>query len=188
MSGRLIPPGEIFEGDKVALRLVTLDDCSDRYVAWLNDPLVSRHLETRRSPQTRETVRAFVASMTESRDSYLFAILARPALAHVGNIKIGPIQPHHACADLSYFLGERGEWGRGLGTAAIRLATRIAFDRLGLHRLRAGVYASNGGSRRALEKAGYVLEGTLRRELAGPDGWEDHVWYGRLRDDPEPSP
>jgi len=183
MTSRRIAPDELFPGPKVTLRLITLAYCSERYVSWLGDPLVNRYLETRWSAHSLETVRAFVSDMIDSPDNYVFAMLRRSDSEHVGNIKIGPIHPRHSWADLSYFVGERSAWGEGLATDAIAVATRIGFDRLGLHRLRAGVYAGNVASRRALEKAGYVLEGTFRRELAGPDGWEDHLWYGRLRDD-----
>ena len=186
MSARRIAPGEVFEGARCALRLVTLDDGNERYVAWLNDPLVNRYLETRWTPQTLDSVRAFVADMLASPDRYLFAILHGPRAEHVGNIKVGPMNPHHSHADVSYFIGERSAWGRGLATDAIRVASRVGFDRLGLHRLQAGVYAGNVASARALEKAGYRFEGAWRAALAGPDGWEDVLRYGRLREDPEP--
>jgi RimJ/RimL family protein N-acetyltransferase len=82
---------------------------------------------------------------------------------------------------VSYFIGERSCWGKGLATAAIRAACGIAFERLDLHRLQAGLYAGNVGSLRALEKAGFTREGVWRQQLLGPDGWEDHVFLGMLR-------
>jgi RimJ/RimL family protein N-acetyltransferase len=186
MTARPIVPEEIFEGSRCALRLVTLADANERYVSWLGDSLVNRYLETRWSVHTLDSVRTFVAEALASPDSYLFAILDGPRGPHVGNLKIGPINPHHSFADISYFIGERAVWGRGLATDAIRTATRVGFDRLGLHRLQAGVYAGNVASARALTRAGYRLEGTLRAALTGAHGWEDLLRYGRLRDDPAP--
>lgn len=186
MSGRLISPEEVFKGDRVQLRLCTLHDCTERYVAWLADPLVARYLETRWRPQTLADVREFVASMLGADHSYLFAIVFQGQ--HVGNIKVGPINRFHAHADVSYFVGDRSVWGQGIATDAIRVICRVAFDRLGLHRVQAGLYASNGGSRRALEKAGFQLEGNFRRQLQGAEGWEDHLWFGLLRDDEGPLP
>jgi RimJ/RimL family protein N-acetyltransferase len=122
--------------------------------------------------------------MLVSPEQYLFAIVRDGA--HLGNIKIGPINPHHSYADVSYFVGERSVWGRGLATDAIRIASRFGFDRLGLHRLQAGVYAGNLGSARSLEKGGYRQEGIWRSAVVGSDGWEDVLRYGRLREDPEP--
>ena len=182
-SRRPIQAGERLHGESggVSLRLLELGDCSERYVAWLADPTVNEFLETRYAEQSLEAIRAFVASMLESPHSYLFAILD-PGGRHVGNIKIGPVVPRHLYADVSYFIGERDAWGKGYGTAAVRIVTRFGFDRLGLHRCQAGLYESNIGSQRVLEKAGYVLDGRLSKQLRIHDRWEDHVWFGALRE------
>ena len=49
-NARVIQLGEWFHGARASLRLITVDDCTERYVAWLNDPEVSRYLETRCEP------------------------------------------------------------------------------------------------------------------------------------------
>lgn len=179
---RVIGTEERFEGRDVILRLCTLDDCTGTYVDWLQDPEVSRYLETRWSTQSLDSIRAFVASMLASDHSYLFAIVTRSDGRHVGNVKVGPIVERHAHADVSYFIGDRPSWGRGLGTQAVRLATQLGFERLAMHRLQAGLYETNVGSQRVLEKAGYTYEGRLQKQLRGPNGWEDHVWFGALRE------
>lgn len=182
---RRVEVDERFVGSRITLRLVTLADCTDRYVAWLEDPEVNRYLETRWSTQDLASVRSFVAGMLERDDSYLFAIVDNSAGSHVGNIKLGPIQPRHAFADVSYFIGERSAWGKGFASEAIRMVAGIAFERLDLHRVQAGLYEGNVGSARALEKAGFTMENRQRKQLrgAGPDAWEDHVWYGLLREE-----
>jgi len=177
---RRISDDDWFDGRLVRLRLVTMQDCTPRYVAWLNDPLVSRYLETRWERQTMETIHSFVRTQRGSADSYLLAIIERQTGSHVGNLKLGPIDSRHRYADVSYFIGEHGVWGRGLATDAIRLAVTIAFERLELHRIQAGVYAGNGGSARALLRAGFRPEGVLRSQLIGPEGYEDHCWFGLL--------
>src|SRR5262249_19684023 len=159
---RLISPSEEFEGTKVRLRLATLADCTEAYVGWLNDPEVARYLETRWVPQTKASIEAFVSQMAESPDSYLFAIVEKARGRHVGNIKVGPLQARHAYADVSYFIGDRPSWGKGLASDAIRVSARIGFERLGLHRVQAGLYEGNVGSAKALEKAGFRFEGRLR--------------------------
>lgn len=183
-SRRCILPGELLTGDGrtgVRLRLLELADCTERYVAWLADPVVNEFLETRYAAQPLESIEGFVASMVESPHSYLFAIVEASG-RHVGNIKIGPVVPRHLYADVSYFIGERDAWGKGYGTEAVRIVTRFGFERLGLHRCQAGLYESNIGSHRVLEKAGYVLDGRLSKQLRIADRWEDHVWFGALRE------
>ena len=177
---RVITPGQRFHGSAVgiSLRLVVLEDCTPRYLAWLENPEVNRYLETRWNVQSLDAIRTYIGAQLAAADSYLFAIEAERD--HVGNLKIGPINLHHGCADLSYFIGERASWGRGIATSAIRIASKIAFEVLGLYRLQAGVYATNLGSIRALEKADFRREGVWRRQLMGPVGREDHLWFGML--------
>lgn len=182
---RRIGPEELFSGKAVSLRLVTSEDCTPEYVGWLQDPEVNRYLETRWSIQTLETVRDFVSSMVESPTSYLFAIVDSGSSQHIGNLKIGPINTNHGFADLSYFVGDKAFWGRGCATEAIGIAARIAFTRLGIRRLQAGLYESNVASARALEKAGFTLDARMARQLRGPNGLEDHLWYVRFSDVPE---
>lgn len=180
-TARVIEPGERLDGEHVSLRLVTLDDCTETYVSWLEDARVSQYLETRWTEQTLESIRDFVRGMLSSPSSYLFAILRRADGAHVGNVKVGPIDARHGFADVSYFIGDPSAWGKGLGTEAVQLATDFGFERLGLARMQAGLYSRNVGSQRVLEKCGYVVEGRLREKLLADDGRDDHVWLGLLR-------
>lgn len=174
----------IYTGRKIGLRPISMDDCTETYVDWLNDPEVNRYLETRHETQTLYSVMPFVGNARASSNDYLFAILAGPT--HIGNIKIGPINRLHQTADISYFIGSREHWGKGMATDAIRGATAYAFDRLGVYTLRAGVYGRNIASRRALEKNGYRLRGVLPLELVGVDGRDDHVYYSITKPEYKP--
>lgn len=174
---RVFRSGEWLRSSTVSLRLCELADCTDRYLGWLQDPEVNRYLETRWSEQSLESIRSFVASALASNHSYLFAIIANDIEQHVGNIKIGPFHRQHRHADVSYFVGERSAWGRGYATDAVRLVTEFGFDRLGAHRVQAGIYETNVGSRRVLEKCGYRLEARLEKHVVGRDAWEDYLWF-----------
>lgn len=158
------------------------DDVADQYVSWLNDPLVNRYLESRFVVHTLESTRQFVRSVIDSDDSILFGIRYLPARRHVGNIKLGPIDRHHRRAELGLLIGERALWGRGIAAAAIELATRYAFDKLGLLKVTAGCYVSNLGSRRAFEKAGFVVEAVRKRHFLLDGQPEDGVLLARWAD------
>ena len=64
-------------------------------------------------------------------------------------------------AELGYWLAE-DYWGRGIMTEAVRQICREAFDRFDILRIFAEPFAENLGSRRVLEKVGFVCEGTMR--------------------------
>ena len=170
------------QSERIVLRELVLDDCTDRYVAWLQDTEVNQWLETRWSQQDLSSVREFVARVTADPNSALAAIVVRESQKHVGNIKIGPIDWVHKRAEISYFIGERDVWGLGLASEAIKLMTERALGSLGLERVQASLYEPNLGSARALEKAGFELEGTLRNALhIGGGARANQLIYGKLR-------
>ncbi len=151
------------QGERLFLRALAPADVTERYLGWLQDAEVSRFLETRHERQTLDGIEAYVRATLDRDDSWLFAICRRPDGAHIGNIKLGPIKPHHSVADVSLLIGERACWGQGYGTEAIVLATDYAFAELGLGKLSAGLYAQNVASLKAFLAAGYRQEGLRRK-------------------------
>lgn len=65
-------------------------------------------------------------------------------------------------AELGYWLGE-SFWNRGIMTEAVAAVTQYAIREYDLTRVFATPYGWNDASMRVLEKAGYVLEGVMRR-------------------------
>ena len=170
-------------GSSVSLRSITINDCNEKYLKWLNDPDVNKYLETRLTAQNINAIEEFVMSKITSTDEYLFAIIYNESKEHVGNIKLGPINYNHAFADISYFIGAKECWGKGLATEAICLVTRFAFENLNLFKCAAGVYENNMASLKALEKAGYELEGRIKKKLINYlNEREDHLLFGIERD------
>ena len=147
---------EHLDGRTICLRCIEETDCTDEYLRWLEDPEVNQYLETRWSEQSMDSIKSFVRQIRESEDSILFAIIEKETKKHIGNIKIGPINKNHQFAMISYFIGNREYWGKGIASEAIGLVTRFGFENLGLHKLLAGYYASNIGSGKALENNGYT--------------------------------
>jgi ribosomal-protein-alanine N-acetyltransferase len=171
------------QGD-VRLRYITLDDCTGRYVGWLNDPQVNRFLETRWHPQDLEAVCSFVQAALDNPLTHLFAIeVDTPnGCVHVGNIKLGPVNVQHQHADISYFIGDAHFWGKGVASKAIALATDFGFNILKLLSIRAGLYANNVGSAKALEKNGYTLCARLPSFLNEGEARVDQLLYVKTKE------
>lgn len=166
----------------IEIRPIRMDDCTEDYVSWLNNPRVNQFLETRHEKQTLAKVRDYVRSMLKSDDQHLYAILSNAK--HVGNIKLGPINRHHKYAHIAYFIGNPQYWNQGIASTAIALMCEIGFTTLGLYRIEAGIYNSNAGSRAALIKCGFSEDGCLHKQLMNDAGMrEDHVLFGLNIDD-----
>lgn len=84
-------------------------------------------------------------------------------------------------AEIGYWLGE-AHWGRGIVTAALRAVTPDVLRRFELTRLYALPFADNLASIRVLEKAGYELEGRLRRSAIKNGHIKDQFLYARYAD------
>jgi RimJ/RimL family protein N-acetyltransferase len=84
--------------------------------------------------------------------------------------------------EIGYFLAEE-HWGKGIATRAIKAATSYAFKDFDIVRVYAEPFSDNPGSRRALEKAGFILEATLRRNVIKNGIIKDSCIYSVLKED-----
>ncbi len=170
--------GIVVTGPRMELRVLQTNAVSTAYVAWLNDPEVNRFLECRFVHQTTDSVRAFVASTLAAPNSLPLAITV--GTSHIGNIKLGPIDPNHGSGEVGLLIGERSHWGQGFATEAIDTLAAWAFDTVGLAKLTAGAYASNEGSIRAFARAGFSTEGRRTAQFALGDQREDLILLGKV--------
>lgn len=83
--------------------------------------------------------------------------------------------------EIGYWLGE-AFWGRGIMTEVVRAFTAYAYEAYDLRRLYARVFAWNASSARVLEKAGYALEGRLRRAAVKEGEETDELLYAAVRE------
>lgn len=82
-------------------------------------------------------------------------------------------------AEIGYWLGE-AYWGRGICTDALAAMTQYAIAQHGLTRVFALPFAHNTGSRRVLEKAGYIIEGHLHRSAIKDGRIVDQMLYAYI--------
>lgn len=71
--------------------------------------------------------------------------------------------------------------GRGITTKAVRLVTAYAFKNLHLRRIAATCRTFNKASARVLEKAGYTLEGILRKNKFKDGKYLDDMIWSKVR-------
>lgn len=84
--------------------------------------------------------------------------------------------------EIGYWIGEP-YWNKGIGTIAVKLATKYAFEVLKLERTHAGVFKGNVASQRVLEKNGYKLEGIFRKAVFKNNKFLNELRYARLKEE-----
>ncbi|MEC3894723.1 MULTISPECIES: GNAT family N-acetyltransferase [Nocardiopsis] len=102
----------------------------------------------------------------------------------LGHVQISVTSRRHELGWLSFWT-HPAEQGRGVATAGARLASRFAFDELGLFRVEAGHRIDNPGSCVALGRAGLLPEGIERAKLLYGTSRYDTASHARLVTDPE---
>jgi ribosomal-protein-alanine N-acetyltransferase len=120
--------------------------------------------------------------------AYPFLVFRRPDDRMVGGITLANVRRGVAqMASVGYWMGE-SYTRQGHTLAAVRVVLDFAFERLALHRVEAACLPSNAASRGVLLKAGFREEGYARAYLKIDGDWRDHLLFGRLRGDKEPTP
>lgn len=87
---------------------------------------------------------------------------------------------HRVTAEMGYWLGE-DYWGQGIMSSAIRQMCSVVFSYYDVVRIYAQPFETNIGSRKALEKAGFKLEGILERSAIKNGIIIDTCMYAKLK-------
>lgn len=163
----------------LSLRVMTKKDITEAYVAWLNDDEVVQFTEQRFHLTSAADVIAFIDKMALDPTQLMYGIFFDDQ--HIGNIKLGSINSQHRTADLSYLIGARKWWGKGIATLAIATITEIGFQQIGLIKICAGVYENNIASSKVLVKNGYSLEGRRKGQYVFKNSRIDALLYAKSK-------
>ena len=153
------------------LRPWTIEDVDSVYLYANNEKIAANLRDVFPFPYAYDDARQFVLSCIQAVDGQA-----------VGSISVTLGEDvYRKSGEIGYWLGEPF-WGRGIMSRAIRRMCEEAFSRYDIARIHAEPYAANLGSRRALEKAGFTLEGILRQSVYKRGRLLDSCIYSLLRE------
>ncbi|MBM4134040.1 MAG: GNAT family N-acetyltransferase [Nitrospira sp.] len=170
-------------GERLYLRPIRTNDVQGPYWQWLNDQTVTRYLESGVSPATKSGLKKYVERVSNDASYIMLAIIEKQRNAHIGNVKLGPIETTARRADVGILIGDRSCWGRGFAREALRLVVEHAFNRLNLNKITLGVHADHRQAIRVYHSLGFVIEGRLRRHLYRNGRYRDSFVMGLLHSD-----
>lgn len=165
--------------DTLSLQIINKDNISPAYIRWMNDPEVVKYTEQRFVRTSETDIKSYLQKIEDSPADILFGIYQKSS--HIGTVKLGAINIWHKTAALSYLIGEKDQWGKGIASRAISEMTEIGFSVLGLDKIIAGVYANNAASARVLEKNNFELEGIRKSQFIFENDRIDALLYGRRK-------
>lgn len=175
------PKLPVIKTSRLVLRDIRIEDISDAYMAWINDPETTRFLEIRFYKHSRKDVEAFIQSRLDNTEKVKhFGIYDNNGERLIGNVSAN-INVHHKSADISYVIGHPDASGMGFATEAVHAIIYFLFKHCGIEQIWAGYYAGHDGSARVLEKNGFSVQGCIKKQLTDNEGNRvDHIIVGLL--------
>ena len=169
--------------DGVRLRELTTAD-APRLVELFSDDECVRWVGDIPVPYDASYALAWLERQTTRRADGVgvaWAVTAPDSDDLLGTVALTGVRPGHE-AEVGYLLHPEGR-GRGLATAAARLAVEHAFGALGVRRVKAMTADGNVASRAVLERLGFTGTGRERRAVETREGWVDAVLYDVLAEE-----
>jgi len=153
-------------GERLRLRRAERDDVK-KYHEWINDPDVTEGLSLVLPMSIEDEERWYQNTLSRDIQERPFSIEVRSGDGWrlIGNCSFFDIEREVRCGEIGIMIGDKSMWNQGLGTEAMTLLLRIGFATLNLNRIFLRVYSDNLRAIRSYEKAGFILEGTLRQAV-----------------------
>jgi [ribosomal protein S5]-alanine N-acetyltransferase len=173
----------LLETERCLLRQVS-DDDADALFRILSSAEVSRYLG--RHPLTKYDevmLRVNTYRKTfEEQTGIAWMIIDRAEGQLIGTCVLWKLDPTHYRAELGYILAPQW-WGQGIIPEVASAVVSFGFTQIGLHSMEAHIAPANVGSRRVLEKLGFVQEGYFRENFYSPvtEAFEDTAVFSLLK-------
>jgi ribosomal-protein-alanine N-acetyltransferase len=166
----------LLETERFFLRELTVEDASERYLDWLEEPEARKWIVAAASAQRLCDLRAYIVDRIGRSDVLFLGIFEKSEGIHVGNIKYEPVDSIAGYAVMGVLIGDPAYRGKGV-VAEVLLASA---KWLALHRqirqILLGVDKENKSAIRAYQKIGFSFADTpyIRKANARVDTmiWE----------------
>jgi len=175
------PPNE-FVTARLRLRRPEPADAPLIFERWTQDPEVTRYLVWSPHQDVSESEAHIRRCIDDWNSGQAYVWFLEDPIS--GELIGSLAARHHHGINVGYLLA-RDSWGRGYMVEALAEVTRWYLSQPGIERVWATCDVENAASARVLEKAGFELEGILRRWDVHPNtggGRRDARCYSKIRE------
>ena len=155
---------KLIVNNDIFIKIISKKDVSLTYLNWLKNDEIMKFTEQNKKNHTLESTIKFVEDKFQSKFDFLFGIFLNNN--HLGNIKLGPIDWDKREAQISFFLGEKKFWGKGIMFKVIERLLSFAFQTLKLIQIKAGYDKKNIASAKIFEKCNFRIIKTLTKPIS----------------------
>jgi RimJ/RimL family protein N-acetyltransferase len=154
------------------------------FYTWLQDPEVIEYsLSAFQQLKTPQQIDQWFAATLAQANSLNLGIYLAETNALIGYAGLSDISATNHAGEYFIFIGEKAQWGKGVGTAVTKQILQLAFTSHNLNRVMLTVSEGNTGGLRAYAKAGFVVEGRLRQAVCRQGVFHDKIVMSVLQAD-----
>ena len=167
---------------KTKLRKWKMEDTQQLSEMLNNQKILANLRDGLSFPYTIDDAKEYIKAMLDADQDQTFAYAITDEKRVIGSIGVfRKDNIHFQTAELGYYIAEP-DWGQGHGTRAVKQIGELIFETTDIIRIFAEPFARNLGSCRILEKAGFQLEGILRKNALKNGRTEDMKLYALVRE------
>ena len=141
----------------IELREFRPSDITSDYVDWMNDFDVVRYTFQTNKLHSVGSISDYVERQLASDEAHFFGVFHEGK--HIGNINLEPFTGREGCAEVSYIIGRKEYWNKGVASAVVKAVADYGLGELGYGKVLADPFVVNAPSIRVLEKAGLEIVG-----------------------------
>ena len=170
------------DAGSVILRKPEPKDVDALYVQK-NDPEVAQSLVGFSMGYTRSDIVAWVDRHHDRRDECLWVVARKEDDRCLGHVAFYQLDHRVRSAEFGIMLGEKSEWGKGLGRRVSQCVIDYGFEMLNLNRISLSVLRTNARAHSLYVSLGFKEEGVLREAQWKAGAYVDLVLMSLLRSD-----
>ena len=168
LIGEKVCLGPVLNGDKPLL------------FNWLNSLRLAQASGAYR-PVDETQFSQWLSAFSADPARVMFAIRRHGDLRLLGYVHFTNVHPVLRSAELGIAIGGAADRNQGFGLEAVRLAVAYGWKELNLERVALSVLADHAHARHVYQKAGFELEGVLRRAAYADGQFHDLTLMSILR-------
>ena len=147
----------------IKLKKATMRDLSLTWIGWLNDKEVNKFSKKKNKNHSYKSQKNYLKEILTDNTKLLFMLIYDNR--KIGTLLISKISKVNKNCEISYLLGEKNLWNKGLGTKLINLVVQYIFKKMNLKKIYAGVRSDNISSQKILKKNNFKLEANLKNHF-----------------------
>lgn len=166
-------------GEEVTLTLFDESCITREYLEWLRDEEVVRFSGQRFRRHSKRSSLEYLSSF-DGTDNLFLAIRKRKSGRMIGTMTVY-ISLHNGTADIGILVGDKSQWGKGLGLDAWSVAMEYLLNKRALRKVTGGTVRCNVGMMKLFERSGMNLEAVKYKQQIIDGREEDELYFAKFR-------